>query len=51
VTWLVDDWVNMWVALPAGAAAYVLAAIVFRAVSAEDRELLARLRSPAAARS
>lgn len=49
VTWLVAELAAVWLALPAGVAAYVVSALLFRAVSPDDRELLTRLRSQATA--
>jgi O-antigen/teichoic acid export membrane protein len=45
VTWLLAGLTSIWVALPVGVLAYVVSAVVLGAVSAEDRALLARLRS------
>lgn len=44
VTWFVSRLVPVWLALLAGATIYVASVVVFGAVSADDRELLARLR-------
>jgi O-antigen/teichoic acid export membrane protein len=43
VTWYVAELAGIWLALPAGLAAYILSALLFGAVSADDRELLTRL--------
>jgi O-antigen/teichoic acid export membrane protein len=44
VTWIVDSTLDVWVALVAGGATYVVSAILLGAVSADDRALLRRLR-------
>jgi O-antigen/teichoic acid export membrane protein len=50
VTWILADHVSIWVTLPAGTVVYVLGVIAFRAVSADDRALMARLLPRALAR-
>ena len=51
VGWLLASLTSIWIALPAAALTYIASALLVRAVSADDRALLARLHASARARA